>query len=151
MNSDLSKIQDLILPLLAEWNIELIDILMRRQAGNTYLILLVDKPGGGITLRECADLNIKVSGLLDNCPGILPFDYILELSSPGIDRVLTTKKDFIRVIGRQLHIFLREPAEGKLELTGILKKAEDDYLVLQAISGEITIPLENINKAKQVI
>ncbi len=77
--------------------------------------------------------------------------YILEVSSPGLDRPLKTKSDFLRCINRKAKFFLLESIKGKIELDGIITKVEDDSVYIDIDGDIIEIPLVKVNKAKQLL
>jgi ribosome maturation factor RimP len=77
--------------------------------------------------------------------------YILEVSSPGLDRLLKTKSDFLRCINRRLRFFLKGPINGKVELEGIIKEVKDDGVAVDTGGLVVEIPLAQINMAKQII
>jgi len=130
--------------------LNLVDFIYRYQGRSLFLRILVDKPESGISLDECAELNTRVSRILDE-KDILRQRYILEVSSPGLDRSLKTKNDFSRCINRKAKFFLLESIKGKIELDGIINKVEGDSVYID-IDGEIIeIPLVKINKAKQIL
>lgn len=154
----LDKIKQVVQGYIEGLGYELVDLGLSKTRGNITLRILTDKPKGGINLKECADLNQGLSAILDR-ENTLGGSYVLEVSSPGIDRPLTSRKDFLRAGERQIRVVLSEPIEGKYEITGIITKVEDDSLFLDSgkkiIDGErgrtIKIPLNKIKKAKQVI
>ena len=154
----LDKIKQVVQGYIEGLGYELVDLSLSKIRGDINLRVLTDKPRGGISLKECADLNLGLSAILDR-ENTLGEGYVLEVSSPGIDRPLTSRKDFLRAGERQIRVVLSEPIEGKHEITGIITKVEDDYLFLDSgkkiIDGEcsrtIKIPLNKIKKAKQVI
>jgi ribosome maturation factor RimP len=76
--------------------------------------------------------------------------YILEVSSPGLDRPLVTKNDFLRCLKKRVRFFLTEPINGKPEWEGAILKADDEAVYVD-IGEELVIPLSKINKAKQII
>lgn len=146
-------LQDLklrISPLLEEEGIELIELNFLRARGNLVLKLFVDKKEGGINLADCARLNERISNLLDNLD-IIKNRYLLEVSSPGIDRPLKTKNDFLRVKGRKITIFLCETERGKREFSGILKEVDNNFLYLEVNKEIAKIEFEKIISAKQAI
>ena len=75
----------------------------------------------------------------------------MEVSSPGVDRPLATKKDFLRVIGRRLKVFLHKPVRKKLEVEGRLERVEGESAFLDLGDKIEEITLDKIHKAKQVI
>ncbi|MBN1914231.1 MAG: ribosome maturation factor RimP [Candidatus Omnitrophica bacterium] len=129
--------------------LELVDLIYRYEGRDLFLRILADKPLGGITLEECGRLNREIGGILDE-KETLGDRYILEVSSPGLDRPLATKNDFLRCLNRRARFFLKDPVEGKIEWAGEIL-AVDDYSVQAGIdTGIIVIPLDKINKAKQI-
>lgn len=111
---------------------------------------LIDKPAGGISLEECSKLNEGLSEVLDR-ENIIEGSYMLEVSSPGVDRPLATEKDFLRVLGRWVRVFLQEPVRGRMDWEGIVDKVQDNFLFLRTDRNIETIALPKIKKAKQVI
>lgn len=146
----LEDLKTKISPLLEEEDIELVEMNFFRMEGKLALKLLVDKKEGGIDLSDCARLNERISNLLDNLD-IIKERYFIEVSSPGIDRPLKTKNDFLRVKGKKVTIFLCETERGKREFSGILKDVDDDFVFLETDNEIVKIPFEKIIKAKQVI
>lgn len=146
----LDKIKQVVQGYIEGLGYEFVDLSLSRARGNINLRVLTDKPRGGISLKECADLNQGIGAILDR-ENVLEDSYILEVSSPGIDRPLMSKKDFLRAGQRQIRAVLSEPIEGKCEITGIINKVEDDSLFLDSGKKTVKIPLNKIKKAKQVI
>ena len=131
-------------------NFDLVELTHRYEGRDLVLRLLVDKPQGGITMDECAGLNRLLGELLDE-KDIIPARYVLEVSSPGLDRPLASRKDFTRCLNKQAVFFLNEQVSGKLELRGRISSAGDTSVFID-ISGEILeIPLTKINKAKLIL
>ncbi|MDD4893968.1 MAG: ribosome maturation factor RimP [Candidatus Omnitrophica bacterium] len=130
--------------------LDLVDLIYRQEGRDFVVRILVDKPEGGITIGECAGLNIQISNLLDE-KDILQTRYILEVASPGLDRPLKVKSDFTRCINRKARFFFNEPINGKLEIEGLINKVEGESIYIENENGIIEAPLTKINKAKQVI
>ena len=101
---------------------------------------------GGITLQECGRLNRAMRDAIE-AQNLIAENYTLEVSSPGLDRPLKTTGDFLRVMGREVHIFLLEPIGNKFEYTGIVSKIENENLTIDTSQEEVFIPIQNINKA----
>ncbi|MFA5038285.1 MAG: hypothetical protein WC732_01245 [Candidatus Omnitrophota bacterium] len=126
----------------------------RDQARRAVLEILADRPQGGITLAECGQLNRELGEILENS-GLVEQSFILDVSSPGLDRPLATEADFRRARGRRVRFYLKQPVEGTLEHCGVIEDVSGESVRI-GIKGKdmektIEIPLENINKAKQVI
>jgi ribosome maturation factor RimP len=144
------KIKDLIATCLARRNLDLVDISFRC-GKKLRLGILVDRPEGGITLAECADLNNIIGELLEQAD-ILPGPYILEVSSPGIDRPLREEADFRRCLNRTVRLYLNEQINGRAELSGIVKEVKDKVVYLQTKSAvKLCIPLDKVMRANQLI
>ena len=86
---------------------------------------------------------------------MLPDNYRIEISSPGIDRILVRKKDFIQNIGNEIKVELIEKIENKKNYRVKFLDFQEDYLLLTDakstdINNKVKIPIQNINKAKLV-
>ncbi len=131
-------------------NLDLVEVIHRYEGADLVLRILVDKPEGGITIGECALLNRELSDILDE-RNILEQRYILEVSSPGLDRPLKTEADFIRSLNKKVKCFLSELVNGKLEWDGVVQKAGEGKVFIDTGREVLEIPLAKINKAKQII
>ena len=143
------ELRDVVGSYLKDQGLDLIDLIYRYEGRDLILRILVDKPQGGITLEECAQLNKQISNILDE-KDILQTRYVLEVSSSGLDRWLKTKSDFRRCINRRVRFFLNEAISGKMEWEGIINKVENDAVCVDTDDKIIEIPLLKIIKAKQV-
>ncbi len=137
-------------PLFDQAGVDLIELNVRKQGGEVAIQIIADRPVGGISMEECSYLNRKVVEAIDNQAAVAE-GYSLELSSPGLDRPLKTRKDFLRVLHQEIRFLLTVPLGGKHEYTGVLKEVRDDSVFIETEKyGEITIPMGNILKAVQV-
>jgi ribosome maturation factor RimP len=148
--SVIQKIKQTVCPYLETEGFEIFDLNLRREGRQMALKLLIDRPFGGISVDECTVLNERISKILDS-EDIIKESYILEVSSPGIDRPLNTKKDFVRVRGRKVRFILKEPIRGKIEIIAEVVNVEDDLIRIILDNDKIAVPLEKIAKAKQVV
>ncbi len=146
----LDRIKELVVPFLENMQVDIVELKLQRQNRQIFLRFLVDKAEGGITLKECANLNTEIGKILDDAD-LLQESFMLEVSSPGLDRPLSTAKDFRRVINRNIKVYLSEAVEGKIELQGKLIKAENNSIAISANDAQIVIAIDKINKAKQII
>lgn len=146
----ISELKNIIQGFLEPKGIDLVDLIYRHEGRDLVLRILVDRPSGGITLDDCATLNSDIGRVLDE-KNILQERYILEVASPGLGRPLKTKSDFSRCAGRNTVFFLREPINGKVELTGRIERVEDASVYVDVMAEIIEVPLLKIAKAKQVI
>jgi ribosome maturation factor RimP len=148
------KLKEKLLPLIEEENLELVDLEYSPGGPKSLLRIYVDKPAG-VTIDDCANLSRKISDFLD-MEDLIPYRYNLEVSSPGLDRPLIKKEDFIRKIGEKIRVFLKEPVEGKVELAGEIKNFQEETLYLSTKpeetepgeNKEIAVPFSQVLKAK---
>lgn len=147
MEKLVEKIRDLLVPVLEsdEDEIELVDLVVKGGAGNPTIKVFVDVPGG-ITLKKCEQLSRELLDILDTAD-IVPGNYRLEVSSPGVDRPLKEASDFQRNIGRQVRVVFRE---GQEEATreGKIVEARNGVVFIEDKEGTKEIPVANIVHAK---
>lgn len=148
--SKVRQLREAILPILEEDGIELVEINFFTMGAKSILRLLLDRKEGGITLGDCARVNTKIGRMLDE-NNLLQERYILEVSSPGLDRPLKTPGDFSRCINRKVRFFLSESIIGKIEIQGEIKGLTENSVVVQAEEENIEIPLAKVLRAKQII
>ncbi len=142
----LDRIKEIVSKILCDNNIELVDITYKREGRVMVLRILADKEGG-ITVDECARMNEIISETMDR-EDFIDEKYSLEVSSPGLDRLLKTKKDFLRVKGKRIRVHTYEPIDGKKEFVGILEAVDDDNIAVSDKDARlIKMPLNKISKA----
>lgn len=129
---------------------ELVEVNYRQEGANIFLSVLADRLDGRINLDECAQLSRDLSQALDE-KDIFASRYILEVSSPGLDRLLKTEKDFLRSLNKEAVFFLNVLVGGKCQWQGTISKVNPTTVYLQAASQVVEIPLITINKAQLVI
>lgn len=114
----MSKIEqiakDLVMPVLEKNNFELVDVEYKKEGSHWYLRVYIDKEGG-ITLDDCQLVSEYLSDRLDEVDPI-EHSYILEVSSPGLDRPLKKPRDFERNIGKEIEISLYAPIDKRKSL-----------------------------------
>ncbi|MFA6216610.1 MAG: hypothetical protein WDL87_03045 [Candidatus Omnitrophota bacterium] len=144
------ELESLLRDYLQAQAIDLVELLYRYEGGKLVLRILADRPYGGIKLDECARLNYSIGNLLEE-KDIIKERYVLEVASPGVDRPMKAVKDFLRCIDREARFFLNEPVGEKIEIAGIIKQANQDFVLIESERGTLEIPLSKINRAKQII
>ncbi len=122
--------------------IELVDVEYVKEHTDWYLRVYIDKEGG-IDIEDCQGLSGKLEAELDE-KNTIPESYILEVSSPGIDRVLRKARDLIREQGKKVDVTLYAPLDGQKTLTGVLTGFDGKAVTLDQ---SVTIELE---KAAQI-
>jgi len=125
------RVETLMQEILQGTEFELVDVEYVRER-DWYLRVFVDK-AEGIDLDDCKLLSEKLGALLDK-DSTLDRPYILEMSSPGLDRVLKKDKDFEREKGKAVDVTLFAPFEGKKNFTGILEGRDEEFLRLKDLA-----------------
>lgn len=139
-------VEGLAARVLSELDLELVGIEYKPFKGSDHLVVYIDKPGG-VYLEDCELVSKSLSELLDREDPI-PRRYMLEVSSPGIERPLMKKEDFDRFKGHYVRIKTYTKINGQKKFTGELKGLHNDSIVLHTDEGEIiNISLKDIAKA----
>ena len=110
------------------------------------LRIYIDKPGG-ITLDDCAGVSHQVSRVLavEN----VRYDR-LEVSSPGLDRLLKGERDFARFVGLKARVKMRLPVDGQRNFVGVVREAEAGRLQLEVDGRVLSLELGNVETARLV-
>ena len=132
------KVETLMQEILQGTEFELVDVEYVKER-DWYLRVFVDKDGG-IDLDDCKILSEKLGELLDK-ESVINDSYILEMSSPGLDRVLKKDRDFVRESGKTVDVTLYAPIEGKKFFTGVLKGRDEKFLRL---AETVPLPREKV-------
>jgi ribosome maturation factor RimP len=114
----------LIGKVVAEQGAELVDVESAGSGRRPVLRVYVDVPGG-TTADACARLSREIEARLE-ASGLVGARYVLEVSSPGLDRPLRTRRDFARLLGREVEVRTRASSEGRRALVGILVEVGDE-------------------------
>ncbi|MDD5477216.1 MAG: hypothetical protein PHG87_03285 [Candidatus Omnitrophica bacterium] len=146
----IKELNELIGSCLSRQNLELVDLICRYEGNNLVLMILADRTCGGITLGECALLNRQLSELLEE-KNIIDGNYVLEVSSPGLDRCLKTQKDFSRCPNKEAVFFLNDLVGGKCQWQGVISKVDRASVFIDHSGQVLEIPFIKINKARLVV
>jgi ribosome maturation factor RimP len=103
-----------------------------------------------MAVEDCTEISRRLSPLLD-VEDPLPGSYLLEVSSPGIDRPLTRKSDYERFAGFEAKLETKAPIDGRKRFRGRLIGLEGDQVRLAEEGSETSLPLEQINKARLLL
>ena len=131
------SVADTIEPLLQAQGAELCELQLHPQKGRWLVRVFVDA-ADGVTLDECQKWSLEIGQVLD-AEELIPSSYVLEVSSPGLDRPLRTSRDFQRQNQRLVSVYLYTPLLGQTRYTGRVAQVTEAHLVLQ---GPPEIPLE---------
>lgn len=123
---DKAKITELLQPYLKNDLFYIVDIQVAgRQGGRLKVTILLDSDAG-ITIDDCADISRRLGGQMDEMNFFGDSPFTLEISSPGVDYPLTSPRQFVRNVGRQLIVTLTDGATRK----GVLESVAEDHIVL---------------------
>ncbi|AIS52485.1 ribosome maturation factor RimP [Thermoanaerobacter kivui] len=149
----MSKIEqltrDLVMPILEKNNFELVDVEYKKEGSHWYLRVYIDKEGG-ITLDDCQLVSEYLSDRLDEVDPI-EHSYILEVSSPGIDRPLKTPRDFEKHIGAEVEVSLYAPVDKKKKFEGELLEFTGDKVCILYNGARKEFDMKNVSLVKPVI
>jgi len=127
--------------------LELMDVQYRPEGRRAVLRLLVDRPEGGVTLDQLAQLSRELGDLLD-AHDVLPGRYHLECSSPGLNRPLIREAHFRRALGKRVRVRTRAPIGDRRQFHGTLETVTADAVtVADPDAGRVVVPFAQIEKA----
>ncbi|GAA0783325.1 ribosome maturation factor RimP [Hathewaya limosa] len=138
----MKKLNNLIKPIVEKSGYELYHLEFVKEGGEDYLRVYIDNEQG-IILDDCVKVNKLVSEALDVEDLIKDF-YYLEISSPGIERVLHNDKHLQKYMGFNVKIKLKNLVKGKKKLEGILKGLNEENVVINLEEEEISLNRNNI-------
>ncbi|AZO95543.1 ribosome maturation factor RimP [Halocella sp. SP3-1] len=126
-------------------NLELVDVEYLKEGNNWYLRVFIERLDDQVTLEECEDISRILSDILDEKDPI-ENSYILEVSTPGLERPLKKRSDFDRFVGKLVTIKTYVPVEGKKVITGYIKGSDEENIMLDLKEGEgdVNIPFDKI-------
>jgi len=127
---------------------ELVDVEYAADGGRNVLRIYIDSPAG-ITVDDCAKVSRQVSAVLD-VEDPIPEQYVLEVSSPGLDRPLVKREDFERFAGQQVKVRMREAVTGRRNFKGTLVGVEGDAIVVHVDQERYSLPMAKIERARLV-
>lgn len=145
-DSVVDKIKALAGPAMTAAGVELLDVELSGQDKRPVVRVTIDRPGG-IDVEDCAAVSRHLGDLLDIEDVVEPA-YILEVSSPGLDRPLKKPDDFRWAVGREVKISLRHPVDGRNVWRGRLTDFADQTLRLENDQGSFDLPYDEVAKAR---
>jgi ribosome maturation factor RimP len=162
MALDMQKIQEIAERVAESSGLEVVEVELRGGGKHRMLRFFIDKPNG-VTHEDCADFSREVGTILDVEDAVPGGAYLLEVSSPGLDRKLSKAADYERFQGSVLKVSTHAPVDGNRHFEGRLEKFEDGRVTLDlsqthrklkkgeaAPVGKVEIQIANIEKANLV-
>ncbi len=120
-----------------------------RVYGESALLRIFIDAETGITVEDCARVSLQLGAALD-VEDLIPVAYMLEVSSPGADRVLFTPEQYQRYVGDKLKVRTHIPIESRRNFVGILQAAEENSFSVQLDDQLYEIPYDAVDRARLV-
>ncbi len=155
MNSRVSELGQLIEPIAEALGYELVRVRVTGAQRPTVQVM-AEKPDGTMDVDDCARLSHAISTAFE-ADDPIEGEYVLEVSSPGIDRPLTRRRDFETYAGHEAKLDLKFPLEGRKRVRGMLKGLRGEDVVVETDlwpgtrRGELAVPYTSIGEAKLVL
>ncbi|MBP9951350.1 MAG: ribosome maturation factor RimP [Cypionkella sp.] len=136
------RLAEIVTPVIEGMGFELVRIRLMGGATRT-LQIMADRPDGGIEVDDCGEISTAVSAVLD-VEDPIEDNYVLEVSSPGIDRPLTRLKDFDMWVDYEARVETTELIDGRRRFKGILRGTDGDEVLIEIEDGKeaVTIGLQ---------
>ena len=113
---------------------------------DSLIRIYIDRPQG-VSIDDCAQFSSAIEEIFD-AEDLIPFAYVLEVSSPGIERQLYSLSDFVRFTGEMAKVKLSTEISGQKNFVGVIVAVEDDVITFDdRTCGKVTIPFESVVKA----
>lgn len=154
MNRREDQIETLLTPTVEALGCEMWGVEYQAQGKRSRLRVFIERPEG-VSVEDCERVSREISDLLD-VEDVIPATYTLEVSSPGLDRILFKARHYQVNVGATIDVRLNFPLEGRKHIVGILAGVEDDEVIVrpqEAADGngeEYVLPLDNIQRARLV-
>jgi ribosome maturation factor RimP len=153
MSKVIEVVEQIVEPIVNDLNLELVDIEYVKEGKSWFLRVYIDKDQG-IDIEECGIVSEKLSEKLDELDPI-PYNYFLEVSSPGAERPLKKQKDYEKAIGKNVHIKTYEPIDGEKTFEGVLTNFTVDTVTVEVKiktrKKTIEIPIEKVASARLAV
>ncbi|MGM7635804.1 ribosome maturation factor RimP [Bacillus sp. Hm123] len=153
MSKVMEIVEELVTPITEDLNLELVDIEYVKEGKNWFLRIYIDKETG-VDIEECGIVSERLSEQLD-AKDPIPYNYFLEVSSPGAERPLKKTKDFERAIGKRVHVKTYEAIDGEKAFEGTLLSYDQESLTVEYMvktrKKQVEIPMEKVAKARLAV
>ena len=143
------NLKAILMPALEAIGYELVDIEFAKKHGQDNLTVYIDCPAG-ITFDDCEKAHAEADKILDELDPI-EGAYILNVSSPGLDRHFKTQRDFERNYGKEVEIKLNAPQKGKKYLEGVLIASDGNSVTIKQGDSEVKTESTKINFVRPLV
>jgi len=149
MGFDGEQLRAIVERVAASSGLEVVEVEMRGGGKARMLRIFIDKPGG-VTHEDCANLSREVGTILDVEDAVSGGSYVLEVSSPGLDRKLSRPADYQRFTGSRVKLTTRNPVEGNRHFEGRLESFQDGRLTLDLTASRKKAPADSAPRKLQI-
>ncbi|MEE4294750.1 MAG: ribosome maturation factor RimP [Xanthomonadales bacterium] len=143
-----AKLIPLLQPLIEELGYEFVGLEFSSNPKNPALVIYIDRPDG-IAIEDCEAVSREVAALLD-VEDPIPGHYILEVSSPGVDRPLFTAAQFGQFAGETAAVTVYAPVDGRRKFKGKILSAGEGEVKIEQDGEEVVLEMSNIAKSRLV-
>jgi len=137
------RVCEIAAPLAKERGLHIWDIRYQKEGSDWYLRVFIDKEGG-VRIEDCVEMSHALDKPLDE-GDFIPHAYILEVSSPGVERELTKPQHFEKMLGQPVSVKTIRPIDGQREFAGVLTAFEDGEITITQADDSILV----VNKKTQ--
>lgn len=142
-------VTELIEPVFRRDNIELVDVEYKKTGKAWTLRIFIDK-SQGVAVEDCQKISREIEDLIE-VHELIPVSYVLEVSSPGLDRSLKKGQDFLRNKGKRIQIKTFSPVSNRKQFSGKIRNFMNETLFLENEEGILEVQLDKIAQAKLII
>ncbi|MFD1777931.1 MULTISPECIES: ribosome maturation factor RimP [Fredinandcohnia] len=146
-------VEELVIPIVTDLQMELVDVEYVKEGKDWFLRVFIDSEKG-VDIEDCGLVSEKLSEKLDEVDPI-PYNYFLEVSSPGAERPLKKDSDFEKAIGKQVYVKTYEPIDGEKIFEGVLTSFDGKLVTINVVvktrKKSVEIPYEKIANARLAV
>ncbi|HOJ88754.1 MAG TPA: ribosome maturation factor RimP [Pseudothermotoga sp.] len=143
MQEVIEKIRPVVIEMLKNLGLELFDLSFKRERGNWVLRVVIDDPNGYVSIKQCEKVSEELGEYLD-LNNVIEHSYVLEVSSPGLDRPMRGLEDYKRFVGKLAKFWL---TDGRFVMGHIIQ-ADETEVVVETESGKIEFRPDQVSKSK---
>lgn len=142
--------EEKICPIITNLGYEVIEVDYSKMANGMNLTFFIDSPNG-INIDDCEKVNNAIADVLDEVNPTNDESYILNVSSPGIDRPIKSHNDFLRNKGKIVELSLYTKVDGKKSFQGTLQDLSEDFVTIEINNESKTFDRKNVSNICPVI
>jgi ribosome maturation factor RimP len=143
----LDNIEKIIIPKIEEEGFEIEYVEFVKEGNNNIFRVVIDNPNGKVAIDDCEKISRKIEDDIDKN---IDKEYVLEVSSAGLERQLKNIKLFEKYIGNDVYVKLYKKLDDKKEITGILKSVNDNNIVIESLEKEYIFNIKDIAVAHTI-